>query len=301
MPGVAARRASPQMRYHGLRSGGFAGQRPARPQAPWACSPIRKLFWARSSSAVPRRTPYRRRLSAAERAEVEAGRYLMLLVLSEAVAHDLPGEDSLRRRSGTATARQGKGSARPDPRRTIAAALPASSGSGDAAAARIERGQADRLAPIDAFDHLLLGREELNRGDPDKARSTFERRAAATSGLVLGALPAGRSRAQQRAPPRRRGEDRADGLPAPASRPTPGCICSAGTAYGNMGVALAAAGRNPQDGHAGRRGPGAVRRMLRADFRKALELGLEKPPRLRAPDEPRRDAVPARPVGRRRR
>ena len=46
MPGVAARRASPQMLSHGSPSGGFAGRRPARPQAPLACSQIGNLLTA---------------------------------------------------------------------------------------------------------------------------------------------------------------------------------------------------------------------------------------------------------------
>ena len=64
---------------------------------------------------------------------------------------------------------------------------------GDDAAARLERERAERIAPADAFDHLLLGREEFRRGDLDEARSHLRGGAAATARIVLGALPAGRS------------------------------------------------------------------------------------------------------------
>ena len=184
----------------------------------------------------------------------------MLLVLSEAVAHPLPGEDP--RAQASAALRlldRARAVHAPTPTYHLrrAACLERL---GDDAAARLERARAERIAPADAFDHLLLGREEFQPRRPGQGTVAPSRSvAAAPARIVLGALPAGRRRAQQRAP--RAAEAKTELTACLLQQPSYAWLyLLRGTAYGEMGVALAAAGRNPEDRRAGRRGPGAVRR-----------------------------------------
>jgi tetratricopeptide (TPR) repeat protein len=114
-------------------------------------------------------------LAPEQRAAVEADRYLLLLVLSEAVARPVAGEDE-RRQAGAAlrlldraeTLRSKKTAAYHLRRADCLEQL------GDEAAARREHDLAARLEPEDALDHLLLGREQYVRGDWAGARKHFE-------------------------------------------------------------------------------------------------------------------------------
>jgi lipoprotein NlpI len=113
-------------------------------------------------------------LTPVQRAEVEADRYLLLLVLSEAVALPLPGEDGHRQAEAAlrlldrAEKLHSKTAAYHLRRAACYEQL------GDDAAARREHDAAARLQPTDALDHLLLGRERFVRFDWPGARTHFE-------------------------------------------------------------------------------------------------------------------------------
>jgi serine/threonine protein kinase/predicted Zn-dependent protease len=116
-------------------------------------------------------------LAPTEQAEVEADRYLMLMVLSEAVARPLPGEDP-RQQATTALGLLDRAAQlrRPTPAYHLrrAACLERRGAAGDEVAARLERERAAQLPPADAFDHLLLGRECFVRKDWHEARTHFD-------------------------------------------------------------------------------------------------------------------------------
>ncbi|MBV8611116.1 MAG: protein kinase, partial [Singulisphaera sp.] len=182
-------------------------------------------------------------LSSGQRAEVEADRYLMLLILSEAVARPLSGEDprhqaaeALRILDQAATLRG------PTPAFHLqrAACLERL---GDAEAARTERTEAARLKPADAFDHLLLGRERIQRGDWDAARSHFEealhQRPDSFWAHCLLAI------ADLNSVPPRAAEAKAELTACLSQQPSFAWLyLLRGSAYGQMGVALAAAARS---------------------------------------------------------
>jgi tetratricopeptide (TPR) repeat protein len=110
----------------------------------------------------------------AQRDEVRSGCYLLLMVLSEAMAEPLPGEDSRTQAEKALTLLDRAGALRPP---TVACHLRRAAcfdRMGDAAQARRERAQAIALTPAEAFDHILLGRECSRQGDWDGARSHFE-------------------------------------------------------------------------------------------------------------------------------
>ena len=134
-----------------------------------------------------------------------------------------------------------------------------------------EREHRPRIAPADAFDQLLLGREAFRRNAWDEARVASEGRAAAAARFVLGALPAGRRRAEQRPAPRRRGGDRADGLPAPATVVRLAVSAPRHRLPARWGLCW------PPRNHGHGQAAEAQERFedAEADFRKAEELGLE--------------------------
>ncbi|MBV8610414.1 MAG: hypothetical protein JO034_23515, partial [Singulisphaera sp.] len=113
-------------------------------------------------------------LAPEQREEVASGCYWMLMVLSDAVARRLPGEDD--RRSVQETLRYLDGAAKlRGP--TLAYHLrrvACLERLGDREAARAERARADALKPTEAFDHLLLGQEWSRSGDWNAARKHFE-------------------------------------------------------------------------------------------------------------------------------
>jgi tetratricopeptide (TPR) repeat protein len=113
-------------------------------------------------------------LAPEQRAEVEADRYLLLLVLSESIALPLPGEDPTRQANAALKLLDRAGKLRMPTAvyhlRRAAALEPL----GDLAAARRERERAARLDPADAFDHLLLGREHFDQENWPRARHHFE-------------------------------------------------------------------------------------------------------------------------------
>ena len=97
----------------------------------------------------------------------------MLMVLAEATARPLPGEDARRQAVEALGLLDRAGALRPPTRsfRIRRAAYLASAG--DAEAARRERAEADRTEPAGAFDRLLLGQQLYRDGDAVGALRQF--------------------------------------------------------------------------------------------------------------------------------
>ena len=108
------------------------------------------------------------------RAEVAEGRYELLLVLAEAEARPLGGEDP-KVQAGRSLETLARAAALRPPTRAYhlrrAACLDQA---GDADGAARERVAADRLRPADAFDHLLSGQALYKRREWAAARLHFE-------------------------------------------------------------------------------------------------------------------------------
>ena len=214
-------------------------------------------------------------LTAAEQAEIETDRVLMLVVLSAAVAHPLTGEDpkrqaeeALKLLDRAATAR----GARPAIHLRRADCLERL---GDVAGARDERARAAGLAPADAFDHLLLGREANLRGAWYEARMQLEEavRLEHDSFWARCLLAA----AELNSRPPRAAEAKTELTACLDQQPTYAWLyLLRGTAYGQMGVMLAAAGRKLAE--AANLADEAQQRFANAesDFRAALAMGLEE-------------------------
>ena len=213
-------------------------------------------------------------LSSGQRAEVEADRYLMLLILSEAVARPLSGEDPRRQAAEALRVLDRAATLRgPTPAFHLqrAACLERL---GDGEAARTERAEAARLKPADAFDHLLLGRERIQRGDWDAARSHFEealhQRPDSFWAHCLLAI------ADLNSVPPRAAEAKAELTACLSQQPSFAWLyLLRGSAYGQMGVALAAAARSSPQAAAFAAESEARFEDAEADFRKALDLGLD--------------------------
>ena len=204
-------------------------------------------------------------LSAEQRAEVEADRYLLLMVLSEAVARALPGEDP-----------------REQPRMALglldrAAALHAPTPAmhlrraacfarlGDETAARSERERSARIATVDAFDQLLLGREAVRRNAWDEARTHLKAavrlRPDSFRARCLLAV------AELNSTPPRASEAETELTACLLQQPSYAWLyLLRGSASGQMAVALAATARAEAEARFGE---------AEADFRKAQDLGLE--------------------------
>jgi tetratricopeptide (TPR) repeat protein/tRNA A-37 threonylcarbamoyl transferase component Bud32 len=113
-------------------------------------------------------------LSPGERTEIEEGCYELLLILAEAVAEALPGEDP-REQAGRGleildqAARLRPGSSRADHWRRAAYLARM----GDRAGEARERAAADRVPPSTALDYFLIGKERSRRGEWKEAARDF--------------------------------------------------------------------------------------------------------------------------------
>ena len=121
--------------------------------------------------------------------EVVTGCYLMLMVLAEAVARPLPGEDPRPGCRGAAHPRTRCGVASPDAGLSHPSAT-CLERAGDAEAAHRERTEAEPLEPAGAFDRFLLGQDATSAaiGRPPCATSSGDRGAVRP---VLGPVPLG--------------------------------------------------------------------------------------------------------------
>jgi tetratricopeptide (TPR) repeat protein len=113
-------------------------------------------------------------LAPEQRAEIEADRYLLLLVQSEAVALPLPGEDPKRQADLALRLLDRAGKLRSATAAYHLRRAACLVRRGDLAAAKRERDLAAGLDRANAFDRLLLGREHFTDGDWPRARKRFE-------------------------------------------------------------------------------------------------------------------------------
>ena len=159
---------------------------------------------ARATPGPCRRCPPRCRRS--ERAEIVEGCYELLLILAEAVAQALPGEDpkqqaerGLQILDRAARLRPGVDAAYHLPPRR----LPGPRWEIPAGEAR-ELAEAERLRPTTALDHFLAGQERFQRRRLERGGARLRRRPAAPARSLLGAVPVGDLRRCRRSGPRRR-------------------------------------------------------------------------------------------------
>jgi len=215
-------------------------------------------------------------LSPEQRAQVESGCYLMLMVLAEAVGRPLPGEDPKHQVDRALSILD----------RTTALRAPTAAfhlcradnleRRGDARAAQLERARAAALKPADAFDDLLLGREAFLKGEWDAARSHCEaalsRRADLFWARCLLAI------AELNTSPPRAAEAKTELTTCLIQQPSyPWLYLLRGTAYGQMGSSLAFAARAA--GHDGSRLAAEAEARFdnaESDFHTASELGLDQ-------------------------
>jgi tetratricopeptide (TPR) repeat protein len=119
--------------------------------------------------------PMPRTFSAQEQAEIADGCCELLLVLAEAVAQALPGEDSLLQADRALQVLDRAAALRSQPTPTYhrerAECL---ARKGDEAGAARERAAAERVRPTTVLDHFLAGREGYQRQDWKTALSEFE-------------------------------------------------------------------------------------------------------------------------------
>jgi tetratricopeptide (TPR) repeat protein len=104
-------------------------------------------------------------LNAAEREQMASGRLALRLILAGAVARSRPGEDPRRQATEALAILEKVGPAGASTRAGRALRADCLEQAGDLEAAGRERAEADRLAPSDAFDHFLLGRERHRARD----------------------------------------------------------------------------------------------------------------------------------------
>jgi len=214
-------------------------------------------------------------LSPEQRAEVESGCYLMLMVLSDAVARPLPGEDPRRQAEEALAILDRTTAIRPPTAAFHLRRADCLERRGDAGAAGLERARAAGLVPADAFDDLLLGRERFLKGDWDAARSHFEAALSRRPDLFWPRCLLAIAELNS-APPR----------PAEAKTELTTCLLQQpssawlyllrGSAYGQTGVTLVIAARASGQGSHLAAEAEARFKDAEADFRKAQELGLDE-------------------------
>jgi eukaryotic-like serine/threonine-protein kinase len=222
---------------------------------------------------IARAPPWAGSLDAAQRAGVEADTYLLLIVLSEAVSGASPGEDPhAQANEGLRILDRAARLRGPTPAFHLRRAA-CYERLGDAAAAERERARAAELKPARAFDHLLLGRERLGRGQWDAARLHFEEASKLEPGLFWARFWLAISELNTQPP--RAAEAKAELSACVSQQPGYAWLyLFRGFAYGQMGLALASAqasGRRTElAGEAERRFADAE-----AEFREAIDRGLE--------------------------
>ncbi len=212
--------------------------------------------------------------SAAEREEVASGCYLMLMVLAEAVARPLPGEDPRHQAATALRILERAATLRPSTRAYRIRRAACLERAGDAEAARRERAEAERLEPIGAFDRFLLGQECYQRGDWTAALRHFDAAIQERPDLfwaqclsavcLLNSFPS------------RPSEAKAALTACLQQRPSFAWLhLLRGVAFGQMGgLDLNAAGRLPSRADALKVEAEAHFEAAEADFRKALNCGL---------------------------
>ena len=212
--------------------------------------------------------------SSAEREEVVSGCYLMLMVLAEAVARPLPGEDPRHQAVAALRILERAAALRPPTRAYRIRRATCLERAGDAEAAHRERAEAERLEPTGAFDRFLLGQECYQRRDWTAALRHLDVAIEEQSDLFwaqcLSAI------CFLNSSPSRPGEAKAALTACLQQRSSFAWLyLLRGVAFGQMGgLELNAAARLPSRADALKAEAEAHFEAAEADFRKALDRGL---------------------------
>ena len=212
--------------------------------------------------------------SSAEREEVVSGCYLMLMVLAEAVARPLPGEDPRHQAVAALRILERAAALRPPTRAYRIRRATCLERAGDAEAAHREGAEAERLEPAGAFDRFLLGQECYQRRDWTAALRHLEAAIEEQSDLFwaqcLSAI------CFLNSSPSRPGEAKAALTACLQQRSSFAWLyLLRGVAFGQMGgLELNAAARLPSRADALKAEADAHFEAAEADFRKALDRGL---------------------------
>lgn len=215
-------------------------------------------------------------LTPAERAEVAEGRYLVLMVRSEALARPMPGEEpraqaaeAIRDLDLAATLRAPTTAYHL--RRAACLEL-----AGDAGDAAIERGRAAQVDPAGAFNHLLLGQEWARRREWDRARQQYESALRRQPDLFWAHCLL--AVAELNSAPPRVAEARAELTTCLGRQPDYAWLyLLRGFAHGQMGATLASAARQSPRGKAMAAESDARFEDAEADFAEAIRRGLDGP------------------------
>ena len=175
------------------------------------------VFATETSGLGLEREPRPETLSPEQWAEVESDSYLVGMVLSEAIARPLPGEDSRSQFDEALALLEQRGER---PRRDAGLSRPSrrATRTSRRQGGRSPRARAGRDAPALRMPTITScsARTSLRLGDWPAARVSFESAPPRTAQLAPGSLSAGLRRAEQPAIPCRRSSWRADLLPPPA-------------------------------------------------------------------------------------
>ncbi len=208
-----------------------------------------------------------------QRLEVNTGCYLMLMVLSEAIARPLPGEQAPHQAGEALGLLDRAAPLRPTTPAYCLRRASCLDRLGDTATSRHLRDQAAQLNPLDAFDHLLLGQECSRRGDWQAARSQFEMAIQKQQDLFWAHCLLAIAELNGRAP--RPAEARAELTTCLIQQPSYAWLyLLRGFATGQMGHALAIASARPVQDRALAAESEARFEDAEADIRKAEAMGL---------------------------
>ena len=215
-------------------------------------------------------------LTDAERAEVVAGRYQVTLILAEATARPLPGEDPARQGREALAILDRAAAARTPGKAYYLRRAACLDRAGDAAGARAARDRAGQLPPGDAFGRVLVGEERCRRQDWRGAEDEFDAALQQKPDLFwaqcLSAI------CYLNAFPSRPGEAKAALTACLQRHPEfPWLYLLRGLAYGEMGALSRglAAKLAPEAAASWRAKAGDQFAAAEADYRRAQELGLE--------------------------
>jgi eukaryotic-like serine/threonine-protein kinase len=219
-------------------------------------------------------------LPAAGRDEIRSDCYLLLMVLSEAVASPLPGGDPRGQARQALRLLDGASMLHPPTAAYLLRRASCLDRLEDAAAARLERERARSLPPAAADDHLLLGQECSRRGEWEDALSHFRTALRERPELFLthylfatAALNAAPPRAAEAC------SELTHCLTRKENRSYAWLYQLRGLAYGQMGAALTAlaTSRGPTEPAPAPSAEAEARyEDAEADFSKALDLGLDQ-------------------------
>ncbi len=220
------------------------------------------------------RAPLPRSLSEAQRAEIETGCSLMLLVLSEAIVNPLPNEDPKKQAEDALRLLDQAAQSRAQTPALHLRRAACLDRLGDPGAAARERAEAARLAPSDEFDHFLLGLDAYRRREWGLARARFDTALNLRPDSFWSCCLLAVSELNSKPP---RAAEAKTHLTACLSQHgnLPWLYLLRGTAYRALGSALSTAARTTRSPDSLAAEAEARFNDAETDFRKAQELDLE--------------------------